>query len=248
MSFTIKRNIPFSEYRSWDAVNASLLKKDTPEEMFKEMQGDRKELTTTQLQNFATGDAVHASILEPHMLESAIVVKTKTVATKEADEARAANPGKLVLTQEMVDTARWCRDSVMSQKYASWIVRGCEDREISLMANDPETGHPLKSRIDLRPIDGASFIADLKTVSTVDSDAFSRALFDFGYILQAALYLDLNNWCFEEDRSEFCFVVVQKTAPYHCRVFQPLSEHIEIGRQAYKKKLAMFLDCLRDNH
>jgi hypothetical protein len=70
------------------------------------------------------------------------------------------------------------------------------------------------------------YIADLKT--TGDLDSWAKSVTAYGYHRQAAFY----RWLCEQEtghRLPFSFVVVEKTAPYRCRVIDLDDAYLAAG-------------------
>lgn len=83
-------------------------------------------------------------------------------------------------------------------------------------------------------------IIDLKT--TVDARDFQRSVFNYGYDIQAALYLDAAKAIDGLER-KFVWVVVEKEAPYGVQVFEASDEVIQRGRSLYQKAIQIYQDC-----
>jgi len=237
-------NIPAAEYRSWDAINATLLKEETPIDMQLKNSGERV-LTPSLAETFATGEAIHLALLEPDDFDRRIVeIDVKGLLTQAAEKARQENPGKLIVNNHIREIALRIRDAAFAHDCAREILEGCPETEVSAIVDDRESGATLKCRIDLRPPDGANYLADVKSVSDISLNSFQRSLTSFGYIVQAAFYLDVNNMLSGEDRDVFSFILTQKSEPFHVRVVEVSGTSIEVGREVYRRRLNAYLDSL----
>lgn len=89
--------------------------------------------------------------------------------------------------------------------------------EQSLFWIDPETGLPLKGRLDAI-VDGGDtdWLFDLKTTSARSADEFFESITTYGYDRQAAFYIDgyTNLNLFELVQIRFVFLAVQKQRPF----------------------------------
>jgi len=70
---------------------------------------------------------------------------------------------------------------------------------------------------------GRPYVADLKTVESLDADAFrnfERACFNFGYHRQAGFYLPLITEILGGPVFDFYFIAVEKCEPYGVAVYR----------------------------
>lgn len=238
------RGISGEAYRALPGINASMLKKETAMDSHREVSTERV-LSASLMETFAIGEAIHIALLESEDFERRlVVVDTKGLNTRVAEQAREENPGKLIVNQRIKEVALNVRDSAYKHDAAREILKSCPDTEVSAVAEDSLTGAPLKCRIDLRPPDGANYLADVKSVSNISLLSFKRSLVDYGYLIQAAFYLDVNNMLAGEERTAFSFILTMKTPPYHVRVVEVAPEDIEAGRAVYRSRLDRYLDEL----
>ena len=87
----------------------------------------------------------------------------------------------------------------------------------------------VKGLVDLAP-EGEDFLADLKTVSDFSADGFAKAVSNFGYHVQAGIYLNLWNAMFPNDqRTRFKFVWQESEAPFETCVTELAQPDIEAG-------------------
>lgn len=110
---------------------------------------------------------------------------------------------------------------------------------------------PVKILVDIVPnlIHDSPFskcLFDLKTAGNGSPGAWTKQVFDRGYYLQAALYLDVYCAATGEDRNTFAHIVIENEWPFH--VTQPAlclsSEFINLGRLRYRAALAQYCQCL----
>lgn len=103
---------------------------------------------------------------------------------------------------------------------------------------------PVKCLIDLvpdyeHPLFG-EFLVDLKTTASANPARFRRDVFNFGYDLQAAWYLDLYNAATGENRIDFCHIVQENFPPYECRMPILGRRFVERGRLRYQAALEIY--------
>lgn len=209
----------------------------------------------SRAQSLAIGTATHAAILEPHLFDADTwqmhwqLSPTKGLTTALAREALAADPSRELITSEIVDTARRCRDAVYRHRLAAELLSAPGQSELTVEAWDDEALCMRKARIDRLPDDRSLGIVDVKTTHTglVESQ-FRGSVFRFGYHLQAAFYLDTLAKLEVETREKFHIVAVTKEAPFICRVFElcepePDRNAVLKGRDIYLERLVVFMDA-----
>jgi len=133
-------------------------------------------------------------------------------------------------------------------------LRDCSQTQVMAVASyqDEETGIvvPLKILIDLVPDVNSKFgksLADFKTTNCAAMRPWTKHVFDFGYDMQAAFYLDVWTANTGEDRLEFRHVVQESFAPYQTERRLLSAEFLEIGRNRYKTALQKYCQCLKTN-
>ena len=80
---------------------------------------------------------------------------------------------------------------------------------------------------------GRPYVADLKTVESLDEDAFSnfeKAVFRFGYPRQAGFYLPLISEITTAPVFDFFFIAIEKVEPFGCAVYRLSDEAVSIGQ------------------
>jgi hypothetical protein len=193
-----------------------------------------------------TGSLSHLFVLEPDRLATdAVVIPAEVLAKNGAKSTNAyhdfaaANPGKLLVKEEEMATAKGIVDSIYSDDIARKLLRGgkCEH---TIVWQDQETGLMCKSRLDyLRP----DLIIDFKTTEDVRPAAFHRTASNQRYFRQQEFYGNGAGAVYGK-RPRFVFMVVSKSPPYDV-AFHELDEEFEaIGREQIRKDLNALADCL----
>lgn len=193
------------------------------------------------------GSAIHCAVLEPEIYGSEYAVidceDRRSAIYKTACKDRAASN---VLTQAEGDRVSGMHDAVYGYKPARIIMELPGRNELSVYAKDPETGVLVKCRFD-RLLD-CGIAADLKKTQDARPDAFTKAIDNYRYYVQAAFYMDVYKWATGETLQAFKFIAIEESAPHGCRVY-PIDElSIEFGRMAYRTALNTYADCLAKDH
>lgn len=207
----------------------------------------------THSRAFDIGSTTHLMCLEPENFDAAVAVVMATTkdgkrsngytsadARAQRDAAYAA--GKVPLLPEELEQIRAMRNAVMTHPIARHAFRGGTP-ERSYFWIDEETGCWLKARLDYEPPHGR-YIIDLKTSVSANPADFSRRVWDSGYHISAAHYLDAIGAITGERPPGFYFVVVEKTPPYCVAVIEVDPLALEWGKLQMRRAIRTFARCL----
>ncbi len=111
---------------------------------------------------------------------------------------------------------------------------------------DERSGVIRRGKLDWlpNPGDGRMIVPDYKTAVSAERGKFERAMWDYGYYMQAPWYLDGIEACLGETDAAFVFVVQEKTAPYLVNVIQPDQNALKIGRIRARRALTVYAECV----
>jgi hypothetical protein len=116
--------------------------------------------------------------------------------------------------------------------------------ERALLWTDPATGVPCRAKPDWMRPDG---LVDLKTTDRADPEHLRKAVWNFGYYLQAAWYLRgfrlLNPDAEVQREPFFVFVAVEKDPPYLITVFQLSEAALAYGDRRCAEALQTYARC-----
>ena len=196
---------------------------------------------------FDLGRAAHSMLLEPEK-ENVIAVDSENWRCKETklrrDEIHAQ--GKIPMLIEeyskielMASIARdFIRRTSISEKFFA------SDKEVSLIAKD---GCWLRGRLDAISKD-RTLIIDYKTVPSANPDSFLRSsVFQYGYDIQAAMYIYLNKLTGHKGKCTYMFVLQEIEAPYSCSLVQCDQSIIDCGSIKLGSSINQWSRCLADN-
>jgi len=195
------------------------------------------------------GGVVDVLILTPDQFELKYVVAPEIKrTTKEGkiqwDELVKLAGGKEIISQEMFQSACNIRDAVMENKKSREIIDqvGTVQRKINWDSDD--LPHVMFSDMDSTE---GNFICDLKSAASAEPEEFQRSAFNFGYHIQAALYLEaFRKKMFRFPR--FIFMVVEKEPPYSVAVFDKISESFfKLGMQEIDTLRTQFKYCMEND-
>ena len=196
------------------------------------------------------GSLVHLLILEPDKWDAEVEeVDARDKRAKAYKTATQDYPDKLIALAPDVERAKQIARSVLEPRTPDaelardLLIDSPGVSEYSHRWTDAATGVPLKVRFD-RVTETAKGPTDvsLKTAADPSKSAFWRALWRYGYHIQAALYgegfADLT-----AQEPDTIFVVVRNQAPFEVAVYLASPELIAKGREQLRKDLSALAAC-----
>lgn len=129
------------------------------------------------------------------------------------------------------------------------------DHQVMVTAEyqDADTGIivPIKTLLDLVPDsqhpDYGKCLADLKTCNSAACYPWTKSVFEHGYHVQAAMYLDAYTTATGEDRTDWLHVLQESFPPWQVGKRLLSSEFVELGRLKYITALKRYCQCLKSN-
>lgn len=179
------------------------------------------------------GSLVHFMVLEIEALESRYVVKPEGIdrRTKSGKEQwerfEATARGKTIISANDLNLASAMRDGISRNEYARAALEADGISEASLRWTCPETGCPLKCRLDRLCHSG--LVIDVKSTDDFSPDAWARTVYKYKYHCQAALYTEGVRQVLGLE-APFLFIAVSKTAPHECAAFLLDDRALQLGR------------------
>lgn len=229
-------------YHAWPGCSQSRLKvlrDHTPAHLKYEMEHPREATESMRL-----GAAIHTCVLEPDLFPTlyvrGIAGDGRTKAVKEAREQLAAeHPRKHILAPDDFDTCLAIRDAVGAHPRTKHLLQG--ERERSAVWRDPATGVLCRGRFDdiARSV-GA--VADLKSCGDASPIRFPHAIYNYGYHLQAAMYLR-GAKALGIDADTFVFIAVEKEPPHAVAVYQLNGAAIADGERELDPLMELWARC-----
>ena len=114
-------------------------------------------------------------------------------------------------------------------------------RELSIFAEDPETGTQLKARLDgYDPTTG--WVIDLKTTRDASYPSFKSALWNLGYGLQASFYRRVARIA-GLNVTGFAFLCVENTAPHGVAVYAMDDSDMDYFEADMRRLIADYKVC-----
>jgi len=208
---------------------------------------------------FRLGSAAHCAVLEPATFWQRYALRPEGIdrRTKDGKIAFAAfevvNAGKTIITQDEAGSVQEMTAAVQHHPLASQLLAAGLP-ELSWRV-EPKGGMALQCRTDwfnaagCELSSGRPYVADLKTVESLDADAFrnfERACFNFGYHRQAGFYLPLITEILGSPVFDFFFVAVEKCEPYGTAVYRLSDAATARGHDETITDLIRLQACIKD--
>ena len=195
------------------------------------------------------GTAIHAAILEPEKVDSLLaLIPNEVLASNGAKsgnkyrEWAAEHVGQVCVKLKENDLLRWQIETV-------WANPACRDLLVSASVREHSIfwtteGHQVRCRFDMADEIGA-VIGDIKRTRQTEA-TFWRALRDYAYHRQAALYCDGFESLYGV-KPEFHFLILCDDPPYECCVRTLPAAAIDVGRAENADTLVRLRECKAGN-
>lgn len=234
-----------TEYDAIEALNFSRFKvfcEKTPAHF--------KAYTSLDSHALEFGEAFHCALLEPEKFARTYVVSPKfDRRTKDgkaaAAEFEAKNAGKKVLTPEDNALLAQMVRAVREHPIAGALLRRAERTEVACLWTD-RFGIARKALLDAVAFlnTDQTTIYDLKTTQDASPADFGRSIGKFKYHWQAAYYHEALTAVGYAPK-HFCFVAVEKTAPYGVAVYRLGEDSIRAAKAQMAPYFRKFAECLK---
>lgn len=213
-----------------------------------------KENERESKKHFDFGTLAHTLFLEPEQFENEFVIGPKfdrrtKEGKAEAAAWEAANQGKIIIDQEMLEGATRIAENLRTLSSYKIMQNNPGMAEASIFFTDPIYDLNLRVRPDYHIIPCDEFpnglIMDVKTSTDARQFKFSKSCADFGYDISAAMYREgFQQYYKTEEMPEFFFLVAESTAPFNVKQYRASSLFLSIGDQRYNKAKELLAESL----
>jgi PDDEXK-like domain of unknown function (DUF3799) len=243
--------MPNETYHSLPALGSSGLKllRKSPAHYFGNVLDPRRpqrEATPAM----AAGTLAHCATLEPDKLASRYVIKPESLdmRTKEGKAwAASVDPLLTIISAEQMQTAQRQADAIRAlPEIGPLFERG--HAEVSAFWTDAQTGVACKCRPDfVAPAGDGVLLLDVKTAKDADPAGFARAVWNWGYHLQAAWYMDGYAAASGLPVLGFVFLAVEQDYPHCAAAYTLDDETLQQAREENRRLLDLYAQCKRSN-
>lgn len=244
--------MPSADYHATDALGASGLKhlRRSPAHYYGAML-DPERPQSDPSAAMRNGTLVHCAIFEPAALLDRYVVRPAGIdgRTKEGKAAiaeLAASGREVIDADAMASAMRQARAVDALPEVAALLADGYA--EASAFWVDSETGVLCKCRPDwVAPTGDGVILIDGKTAQDASSDGFGRAIWNYGYHLQAAWYSDGFERATGLRVHGFVFAAVESAWPHAAAAYMLSDEVLDKSRAENRRLLNLYAECRRTN-
>ena len=197
------------------------------------------------------GSAFHKIVLEPDDFENEFIVSpTFDRRTKEGKAAyndfveKVEDKALRVINQEQYEMICGMRDSILSNPYASALIKG--NVEQSFYFTDDLTGEQVKARPDVwRKVQDRVAITDLKSCKSALPKDVAKDVVNYHYNLQDAMYRTAVNKVLGTplENIDFVFIFVEKKPPYLLNIVVSTQAIFDSGDADFRKWIGEYHEC-----
>lgn len=242
-------NVPAEVYHRWDAISNSRLGllDRSPAHLAESLRTPKPSSPAQVL-----GTITHCAVLEPADFDKLYVAgpegdkRTKDV--KAAYEALEAQYGEdYVLRPKDHALCVGVRESFRRKVRANALLTGRGENELSLVWIDPMTGRKCKARLDRRSPDIAGgAIVDLKSTRDARKRPFAKALYQYGYHRQGAMYLDACR-VLGIEAQHYVIAAYEKEPPYPVALYRLDDGTLDAGMVDFLRLMRLYDECATKN-
>jgi len=191
------------------------------------------------------GSALHDLVLLPEIFNNKYVAlpegMRRDARNKEYQKFSEINKNRTILTVENYDNVRAMADAIRKHPIAISILKDSKNEH---SAWSEINGTMCKCRPDILTSDG--LCVDLKTSKDATIFGFQRKIYEHGYHIAAAFYLDILR-AIGCNADKFIFLVIEKNPPHQIATYALQEAAVELGRSEYTKLLGLYKNCKLTN-
>lgn len=205
------------------------------------------------------GTILHTLVLEPHRLNDVALVMPEHLKKPTKAQVNAANPsdstrlqiedwnawhddarGRAIVKQDRLQEINAWAEALRSDSVIAPLLNGRSEIEKTLTFVDDATGLGFKVRIDI--LTQAACI-DVKTCADASPSGFARSVVNYGYDIQAYMYVRA---CRENGLGErdFFFACVEKSAPHCTALYKAGEEILASGEHRFRLAAHKLAACM----
>ncbi len=256
---TINANLSNADYHAnTESISSSglrLIARSPLHYWDKYLNTDRVQTEPTAAMKFGT--AWHSSVFEPNKFtdQYAIIPEGLDRRTKEGKQLYAdiEATGKAVVTHEEAIKLAAMYAALHRHPRAHDLLTREGHAEVSMLWCDYERNISCKIRPDwyIEPCADYPYgaIIDGKTTTDASPAEFAKSVWNYGYLQQAAFYVDGFQKVFNTEQPPvFILIAQEKDSPYAVGVYQVSDKEIAFGRAENNRLLDIYAECRANNH
>jgi len=211
------------------------------------------------------GNMLDAFVLDRDRFDEAFIVRPDTYENDKGEikkwnnnsntckkwNAETLKSGMGIISEADLKICKDAENSLLADEVIKGIL-DTSDFQVMITAewHDKPTGLkiPLKCLIDIVPRKDSYFhryLADLKTCRTACVGQWAREVYNWGYHVQGAFYLDMHEAATGEVRNGFAHILQESYEPYEVGRRLIDEDFIELGRDKYFAALEKYCECMK---
>lgn len=245
--------IPNTYYDDHPGISQSMLKEFSKSPRHYFCKYIEKSIEQKESESMRIGTLVHAMLLQPDKQHMFPVFdgekRTNEQKAKYAEmQNEACKNGGFVVRRDEYDVACAMVESVKSTSTWGIIESHLQLTEAPLEWTCEHTDLLCKGRIDgLVGKEDKQLVVEIKTTADASFEGFSKSIFNFGYDLQAAHYMQAVATHIGKSPDSFLFVLVENKAPYLTAFYELGAETIYSANAARIALMKRFKECRDKN-
>lgn len=171
--------------------------------------------------------------------------------TCKAWNAKTLQSGKVIISEKDYSTCVDAQKVLIEDKIIKSVLQA-SDFQVMVLAewHDKETGLviPIKCLIDIVPRKDSPYhmyLADLKSCRSAAPGLWARDVYNYGYHVQGAFYMDMHEAATGEVRNVFSHILQESYHPFEPGKRMLSEEFIELGRDKYVEAMKKYCHCLK---
>lgn len=235
--------MPAGDYHAVEAYSASGLKLIERSPAHYAHAGSRAPSRAMQI-----GTAIHCALLEPKRFEADYVCSgTDDRRASEYKQAVKSKGGDddWVLTQPEWDKVVGMQAAAYAHPEARSVLNCPGEEELSVFAEDPETGLAIKCRPDkLAYGQTGPIIADVKKCQDARPEEFAKSVARYGYDLAAAHYIETYKAATDAKVVQYLLIAIEEEPPHGVMVYELPVEWLNYGLKRRNEALRVAAQCV----
>ncbi len=242
--------LSFKEYLKIKLPHSSFWKafSETPSHGLAYLEQSGGPISPIQKSAFDFGTAVHTALLEPSKFDGQVVVASTLNKNSNAyKEWKAAIPNeKLILDQTKIDDINRIRDRVYKKTFVRELLEAKGHVELTGIFEDQSyPGIYHRIRVDKALEEG--ILMDIKTTASASPAGFDRAIWNYKYNWQGALYLTGMSVLTGYNHNKFVWLVIEKEPPFECRLVGATAQDLTEAKDRLDVLVDKLTKCIKDN-
>ncbi len=227
----------------FSASKAKLLAQEAGAAKFKAKYIDGLREEFTEAKHF--GKILDKAVTEPEKFRERYVVQPyRKNSNAYKDWIKDLDPDVIILKQKEAEHIEGMVKSLLAHPGASKLLSNCVRQACGYYQH--EDGNWTMFRPDLIK-ESNSLPLDIKTTADARQHKFESQMFEYGYDIQASVYIDGINKIYGTNHQKMGLIIIEKKPPYLVALREVNQAAMDLGRRRYEMMRRWFLHCKKNN-